>query len=85
MTDPDAVKKLPWQLLHNDEIWTMDPDPHGETTFVATVENPEYPSDSALGEYIVAMHNAQIDKIENALAANHFDYEKLVAELREAP
>lgn len=83
MKDPGKMKLLPWQLMHNDEIWTLNPDPCGEITFIGSVENPEYPSDSVLGQYIVDMHNAQIDKIENSGSVTYFDYEKMVADLRE--
>lgn len=83
MKDPGKMKLLPWQLMRNDEIWTLNPDPRGEITFIGSVENPEYPLDSALAQYIVDMHNAQIDKIENSSSVTYFDYEKMVAELRE--
>ena len=76
MADP---KDLPWHLIHEDEIWTIEP----VSQYVGTIKNSDYPSNSSLGQYIVDMHNAQIDKIENSLPANHFDYEKMVAELRE--
>ena len=76
MADP---KELPWHLIHEDEIWTDEP----VSQYVGTIENSDYPSDSSLGQYIVDMHNVQIDKVENSLLANHFDYEKMVAELRE--
>lgn len=73
MADP---KDVPWHLIHEDEIWTDEP----VSQYVGTIENKDYPSNSSLGQYIVDMHNAQIDKIENSLP---FDYEKMVAELRE--
>lgn len=76
MADP---KDLPWHLIHEDEIWTIE----SESQYVGTIENSDYPSDSSLGQYIVDMHNAQIDKIENSLPTNHFDYEKWVSELWE--
>lgn len=76
MADP---KDLPWHLIHEDEIWTIEP----ESQYVGTIENSDYPADSSLGQYIVDMHNAQLDKIENSLPATHFDYEKWVSELWE--
>lgn len=67
-----------------DQTWTIQ---FGGRIEVCTADGDlvAVVSDTATANYIAQMHNAQIDKIENALAANHFDYEKFVGELREAP
>lgn len=76
MADP---KEVPWHLIHEDEIWTDE----SVSQYVGTIENLDYPSNSSLGQYIVDMHNAQIDKVENSGPVTYFDYEKMVDELRE--
>jgi hypothetical protein len=71
------LKEVSWDLIHEDEIWTDEPEPR----FVASTANLDYPSNSSLGQYIVDLHNAQIEKAVNSIGT--FDYEKMVAELRE--
>lgn len=69
MNDP---KILLWELRHEDEVWTSD----GEIgQYIGTFENPDYPENSSLAQYVVNMHNTQLDK------AQPFDFEKFRKDL----
>lgn len=65
-----------------DQIWTVS---YGGDIEVRTADGDlvAVVQDTLTANYIVDMHNAQIDKIENSGFPTHFDYEKMVAELRE--
>ena len=65
-----------------DQTWTVS---YGGDIEVRTADGDlvAVVQDTLTANYIVDMHNAQIDKIENSLSLNHFDYEKMVDELRE--
>lgn len=68
MNDP---KTTLWELRHEDEIWTKD------DQYVGICENPDYPSNSGLTQYIVNMHNTLIDQAQVQM----FDFDKFKEEL----
>lgn len=55
------VKESLWELRHEDEIWTK------EGGYVGIFDNPEYPRNSSIAAYIVELHNAQIDQLDNSI------------------
>lgn len=54
-------KSVPWQLRHEDEIWTED------DRYICSCTNPDYPENSSIATYLVEIHNAQINMIENSI------------------
>lgn len=57
------ILKVKWEVRHEDEIWTDEEAPQvriGE--YVATCENPDYPENSSLAQYIVNLHNKEIQE-----------------------
>lgn len=54
-------KSVPWQLRHEDEIWTED------DRYICSCANPDYPENSSITTYLVELHNAQISMIENSI------------------
>ena len=65
-----------------DQTWTVS---YGGDIEVRTADGDlvAVVQDTLTANYIVDMHNAQIDKIENSVSPNHFNYEKMVVDLRE--
>lgn len=65
-----------------DQTWTVS---YGGDIEVRTADGDlvAVVQDTLTANYIVDMHNAQIDKIENSSSVTYFDYEKMVAELQE--
>ena len=58
-----SLQEVPWELRHEDEIWTSEED----SRYVATFENFDYPDNSSVCQHVVDMHNAQISMIENSI------------------